>query len=295
MCKRQEHQLEVRSYLEKQFATRDWTFSLPNGSGMETYFAQANGDRYFVKVGAPVERYLVMAGLGLSPPVLSAGELESGLSILVQPLLPGRSPSRTDFQDRLEKVALLVRTMHANSQVRNLLPVPRSTLHRDAALFAMDHILARWKRYQALVPDAVAFVDRSLEALAGQIQQFTTAGLIAGHNDMCNANWHFACDGNIYILDLESMSMEDPGLDLGALLWWYYPPKMRAPFLSIAGYAYDEGLKARMRVRMALHCLHIMLPREKSFDTFHTDHFYEFLNDFRAVLEGKENPQGYTT
>jgi hypothetical protein len=91
------------------------------------------------------------------------------------------------------------------------------------------------------------------------------------------------------------MSRDDPALDMGALLWWYYPPEMRGHFLELAGYSYDDEFKRRMRVRMALHCLNILLPREQSFDDFEPDLFAESLIDFRAVLDGYENPQGYTT
>ena len=48
-----------------------------------------------------------------------------------------------------------------------------------------------------------------------------------------------------------------------------------------------------MQVRMAMHCLHILLPREGSFDRFDAASFPEDLVDFRAAFAGEENPQGY--
>ena len=59
--------------------------------------------------------------------------------------------------------------------------------------------------------------------------------------------------------------MDDPAFDLGAILWWYYPPELRGQFLELAGYSYDHELRFRMQVRMALHCLSITLPRERKF------------------------------
>ena len=91
------------------------------------------------------------------------------------------------------------------------------------------------------------------------------------------------------------MSMDDPALDMGALLWWYYPPELRQRFLGIAGYRYDDEFKFRMRIRMAMHCLDITLPRERSFDSFDPNTYHESLTDFRAILNGEENPEGYTT
>jgi hypothetical protein len=89
------------------------------------------------------------------------------------------------------------------------------------------------------------------------------------------------------------MSLDDPACDIGATLWWYYPPEPRQRFLEIVGYANDEQFQNRTWVRMAIHCLSTILPREQSFDRFDTDSFADSLTDFRAVLAGRENPEGY--
>jgi thiamine kinase-like enzyme len=293
MPDRQSHQHEVRNYLQKHFLSHDWIFSLPPGSGMETYFVQGNEHKYFVKLGANVERYHALAEIGLTPPVLSVGQLESGLSIFVQPFIDGRMPSRSDFQNQFESVAALIHKMHGDPDVMRVLPPAGSNLHKDAGQQALNHLLKKWGRYKSQVPDRSAFVDKSLEDLALQIKLFTTEGLAASHNDICNGNWLLAPNGKIHILDLDSMSMDDPALDLGALLWWYYPPESWGQFLEIAGYPYNDEFKFRMRVRMALHCLNIILPRDQSFDVFQTDLFSESLRDFKAVFAGKENPEGY--
>jgi len=293
MSDRKKHEQEVRSYLHNHFPIQHWFFSLPPGSGMETYFVQGRDQQYFVKVGAHVERYLVMADAGLTPPVLASGHLEGGSSVLVQPLIKGRNPTRADYRDQLEKVAALVRKMHHHPRLKDVLQPVSSNRHRDAGLEALNQLRQKWERYKEQVPITAEFVDNCLEELASQIKLFSIEGLVASHSDICNANWLFSSDGNIYIVDFESMAMDDPAFDLGALLWWYYPPELRGQFLEIAGYPYDDDLKLRMRIRMALHCLSITLPREGSFDSFHADRYHEALDDFRAILEGRENPQGY--
>jgi thiamine kinase-like enzyme len=295
MPDRQKHKQEVGSFLHKHFRTHDWDFSIPHGTGMETYFVQGNEQGYFVKVGAPVERYRVIAEIGLTPPILAFGQLQSGPSIIVQPLIAGRNPSRRDYREQLESVAVIIHTMHADRRLKETLPPVASNFHKDAGLRALNSLRQRWGRHRAQVLSVAEFVDNSLDALESQIKQFSTEGLVASHNDICNANWLFASDGKIYIVDLESMSMEDPAFDMGALLWWYYPPELRAQFLDIAGYEYDHEFRSRMRARMALHCLSITLPREQSFDTFNPERYSEALDDFRAILDGRENPQGYGT
>lgn len=92
MPDRQKHQQEVRSFLQEHFPIHDWDFSIPHGTGMETYFVQGNRQEYFVKVGAPVERYRAIAEIGLTPQVLAAGCLTDGTSIIVQPYITGKIP-----------------------------------------------------------------------------------------------------------------------------------------------------------------------------------------------------------
>lgn len=293
MSHRQKHQQEVHAFLKNHLSIYVWTFSLPHGSGMETYIAQANGQRYFVKVGAPVERYLVMADIGLMPPMLCHTQLEDGTSLIIQSFVEGRNPSRLDYRKRLREVAAIVSKMHKQPQVKESLPAATSNLYRDAGFQALARLRKKWECYRAQVPSVAGFVDDSLEEINRQINHFSGESLVASHGDICNANWLFTSDGKIYIVDLESMCMDDPAADMGALLWWYYPPGLRKQFLDIAGYSYDEEFKFRMRVRMAMHCLHILLPRENSFDQFEPEHFGDCLEDFRAVMNGEENPQGY--
>ena len=293
MPDRQEHQQEVRRFLQRCLSIYDWSFSLPRGSGVESYFAQGNGQRYFVKVGVQVERYLAMAQISLTPPILIHGQLDHGLSVIVQPFIAGRTPSRSDYRNQLIEVAGLIRKMHNHSQTKGILQPIYSNLSKDAGLQALNRLRQKWERYKVQIPNVAEFVDNSFEYLAEQVNLFSGEGLVVSHGDICNANWLFASDGKIYILDFESMAMDDPALDLGAVLWWYYPPELRQRFLDVAGYQYDDEFKFRMRVRMAMHCLDITLPRERSFDSFNPNTYQESLNDFRAILKGKENPKGY--
>lgn len=293
MPDRWEHQQEVRHFLQKHLATHDWSFSHPHSSGMECYFAQGNGHSYFVKTGVQVERYLAMAEMELTPTILVYGQLDNGLPVIVQPFLEGRTPSRLDYHNHLVEVASIVRTMHNHPKIKQALQAPTSANCKDTGLQALNRLCQKWERYKPQVPIVAEFVENSLEYLAQQVNTFSGEGLVASHSDICNANWLFADDGKIYVLDFESMSIDDPALDIGALLWWYYPADFRRRFLDMAGYRYDDEFKFRMQIRMAMHCLDITLPREGSFDSFDPNTYHKSLRDFRAILNGKENPEGY--
>ncbi len=110
---------------------------------MESYFAQGNGQSYFVKVGVQVERYLAMAEIGLTPPVLVYGQLDNGLSVMVQRFVAGRTPTRPDYRNQLMEVAGLVHRMHSHSRVNEVLQEVSSNLYKDAGLRAMFAVLPK--------------------------------------------------------------------------------------------------------------------------------------------------------
>ena len=293
MSTRQQHQHEVSAFLQERLSIPDWKFSYPHGWGKESYFAKGGGKKYFVKVGVEVERYRAMAEIGVTPPVVLHGHLESGSSVLVQAFVTGRNPSRAHYRERMQDVARVIREMHFNPLSRVVLPAAPTETFREAGLRALERLRQKWEQAKAQVPSEAGFVDESLAHLAEHISQFAGEGLVASHGDICNANWLFSADGNIYLIDFDLMKMDDPAFDMGALLWWYYPPELRGSFLREAGYRYDDAFKSRMQIRMTMHCLDILLPREGSFDQFDPEDFGDSLRDFRAVLDGGENPEGY--
>lgn len=293
MQNRQQHEQEVQVFLQQHFSNQSWELTLPKGSGNETYFAHCNGLTCFVKLGVQATKYQVVASIGLTPQVLAVDSLRDGTSIIVQPYITGKRPSRKDYHIRLEQFASAINLIHHNREVKQVLPKVSSDLYSAVGLESLAHIQQKWERYKSEVPDVADFVDESLEYLRQQVTGFQGTGLVASHNDICNANWLISTDGQLYLIDLESMSLDDPAVDIGATLWWYYPPKLRENFLVKAGYINDTTFEKRMQVRMAMHCLNIILPREQSFDEFDPASFDESLTDFKAIFAGKENPEGY--
>jgi hypothetical protein len=295
MPSRFQHRSELLAFLQREFPGQQWQISQsPAGRGHETYIARGGSRTFFIKLGAQLANYEALAALGVTPAVITTGCLADQTAILVQAHVTGRQP----FLARLprppgEQVATVVHKTHHCAALQDILPGPAAPDYRDAGLWAMDRLREKWACYRLQLPQVAGYVDDQLDRLEREIQGFTGSGLVASHNDICNANWLIAEDGQIYLIDLEAMSQDDPAHDLGALLWWYYPPKLRPRFVATAGYKYDEDFKSRMRVRMALHCLDIILPRAQSFDRFDAGSFDQELRDFRAVVASRENPHGY--
>lgn len=288
-----QHQPEILAFLQKTFSIRHWTFTFPEGSGHETYFALAEGRNLFIKLGAEPERINIMAEADLTPPVLANTRLGDGTSLVIQPYITGRKPTRKDFQEKLEQVASILRQLHYNLALKQVLPSASNQSYQEVAKQALARLKVHWTQYKPYVPKVADFVDKSLDYLGSQINYLKGEGLVASHNDICNANWLLTPKGRFYLVDLEAMSQEDPACDTGALLWWYYPPEQRRRFLEIAGYPDNAEFRRRMWLRMSMHCLSITLPRSQSFDCFDSDSYPSTLTDFRAILGGQENPQGY--
>ena len=291
---RYQHRREVLAFLQKHVSPGRWQIALPAaGRGHETYLAQSGGETYFVKLGARVANYEALASLNLTPEVVATGWLEDGASVLVQAYVAGRNPSWQDFRRYQEHIALVVHKTHHSPAILRVLAAAPSPDYKDAGMAALTRLRHKWEAYRAQVTAVADFIDAALAQLQQDAQAMTGSGLVASHNDICNANWLITSDEKIFLVDLEAMSLDDPAHDMGSLLWWYYPPALRPSFLAIAGYACDDLFKERMRIRMALHCLDILLPRAHSFDTFDARAFPDWLTDFRAVIAGQENPRGY--
>jgi thiamine kinase-like enzyme len=288
---RQQHRDEVESYLRGKFGGGKWTLTLPRGSGRETYAAWGAEDRLFVKLNTDVVRAVAMAEAGISPAVVDVGKLEDSTVIVVQEWVEGRYPGRIDYEQRLEPVASTISEMHMNEGVRATLPAVSSNSFSGAGLRAVGRVRERWEGVRGQVGEATRLVDEWLDELEMRVGQFRGEGLVASHNDLCWDNWLFQADGRIYIVDLDMMGLDDPALDVGITLWWYYAPELWRRFIGYAWYVDDEGFRERMWARIALHCLSITLPRAGSFDQFDGKGFTERLRDFRAALAGKWNPE----
>ncbi len=293
MNSRKLHQKEVESFLNSKFSSQSWKFTYPGGHGNETYFARSDNKVYFVKLGSEVAKYQVMASIGLTPLILTEGSLEDGTSIMVQTYIEGQTPTRRDYQTHLEDFATALHKVHHSAELKQVLPEVSTDKYSAIGLQVLNEIQTRWNKFRHLVPRSADLVDEGIIQLREKVKGFQGTGLVASHNDICNANWIITPDIKLYLIDLDSMSIDDPALDIGAILWWYYPPEIRQEFLEIVGYADHNEFMTRMRVRMAMHCLNIILPRENSFDTFDPNSFSENLTDFKAIIAGEENPQGY--
>lgn len=275
------------------FSHEHWEFGYPAGHGHETYLTYHQDESFFVKLGSQIERYRAIGSIGITPPILAEGLLEDGISIMGQKYILGKNPTRKDFHSHLAEFALTIKKVHQCAEIRKALPKAASDQFNSIGIMVLNDIQTRWEKYKPLVLDLEEMIDSAIAQLRDKVIRFQGSGLVASHNDINNSNWILSEDGKLFLIDLDSLSLYDPALDVDAILWWYYPPELKQEFLEIVGYAHNEEFSSRMQVRMAMHYLNTILPRENSFDSFDPDLFSEDLTDFKAIIAGEDNPQGY--
>jgi hypothetical protein len=75
-----------------------------------------------------------MSSIGLTPPVLASGYLEDGTSLVVQPYIKGKKPTRKDYRLYIKQIATTINRMHRSAEIKQVLPEASSDL-----IFAQIH------------------------------------------------------------------------------------------------------------------------------------------------------------
>jgi len=155
---RYQHRDETLTFLQNHLSRHRWELTLPSsGNGQETYIAKSDSDAFFIKLGAHVPHYQVMASLNLTPAVIMAGYLEDGTTIMVQPYIASRNPSWSDFRFYLESIATIIDKTHHSLALKNVLPERSSVRFKDVGLAALARCQQKWEQYRSLVPAVAGF------------------------------------------------------------------------------------------------------------------------------------------
>ena len=86
-------------------------------------------------------------------------------------------------------------------QVKQVLPKASSNLYSTTGSESLAHIQQKWEYYKSQVPGVSGFVDENSDYLRQQVMDFQGTGLVASHNDICNANWLISPEGALYLID----------------------------------------------------------------------------------------------
>lgn len=229
---------QAREILRRELDGNMWQLSELMGSMGTTRLARRDSMAVAVKlVNTPIEVMSRLSEIGVTPPILGAGELE-GSRYLIQEVVTGPHPDHQWFEANLALWAEMIKAYILDEPLRLLL----------------GELPGFWR---LSVPDAVAMIDGQPEPRTGALREpdFVVAlerwrrqsEAIPGlpmrpiHPD---PHWHnyVIANDRPFLLDWEHLDLSDPIRDVGYQAWGFLPKKLWPEFLRRAGFTPTEEL-----------------------------------------------------
>lgn len=272
---------EVRGLVIEQLGQADWRVEPPaDGWSKAAFLAERPGQRVFVKFDVAVPALQRLAELGVTPAIVRSGAWQDR-SFVMQEFIAGSYPDRAWFPDHLPELARLLRTYHQDQGLKGLLPEARP--YGELVIGYVDALRTRAMR--AFSQFDTPEVRATLAEFSSQAGRLIEADLAPTHGDPNSKNFLLAGD-RTYLIDWDDLALSDPLRDVGPLLWWYVPPERWSEFFEHYGSQLDNAVRDRLFWWTAEESLDVALSlHEKSHAGAE-----EFLEDFRAAVQYRENP-----
>jgi hypothetical protein len=216
-----------------------WQVSEPRGSMGATRLARRGDAAVAVKVvDTPLAVLNRLSELGVTPPVLAAGEHE-GRGYIVQQAVSGPSPDHEWFASNVQPWAAMVGSYLGDEQLHRL----------------VEAIPAFWR---LTVPDAVAMIDSQPTPRTVALREPSYSRYIARWRRQSEGivelpmrpihpdpHWHnyVIADGQPYLLDWDYIDLSDPLRDVGVQVWGFLPRRLWAAFLRAVGLELSDELE----------------------------------------------------
>jgi hypothetical protein len=212
--------------------------------------ASGGGEAVVLKHRQPAAALVRLAELGVTPPVLAAGELE-GVPYTIQRMIAGEEPDRAWFARHVPDLADLIRRYQSDPALAAILREDRSREHLTVSGAAMmfDDIPPR-----AGSPFWTAEMLVARAEWRRQADRFPEFAPVPVHADPMWAN--YVVDGDrMYLIDWDEIDLSDPWRDVGVQLCWHVPADRWPDFLDRYGARLDDELRARIHWWMAFKSL----------------------------------------
>lgn len=275
---------DARDVLSGLLTGGGWKISRArSGRSRRTFVATDGSQRLFLKFDAGVDALRRLAELGVTPPVLRAGEYRSH-SFVVQPYLRGRHPPHRWFDSHQRELARLVRAYQRDGVLRNLispLAIPTHQALVNASVDDLEH-RSRFALHPRLRARSLA---RAIGQLRSRSSNLQASELVPTHGDPNLKN--FVLTDTVYLMDWDDLALSDPLRDVGQLMWWYLPPSRWDDFFGELGLDGDDHMRDRLFWWVASESLDVALSLTEHGDW---DRATEFFDDFAAAIEQRANP-----
>ncbi|HVV55379.1 MAG TPA: phosphotransferase [Mucilaginibacter sp.] len=275
----------VQELFSSLFKSADWQMEKPiNGRRKEKYIVSGGGLKYFLKFDVDAEILKRLARIGVAPDVLQSGT-HKGRTFIVQQFIEGSAPQKSWFASNSERVFTLLKTYHNDPVLLQILL--QRFPQRDRNLFESElQVLDRSiGSIKSPYFEDVNFRDSYLK-FSGLGYELNAGQMAVIHNEPNNSNFLLS-DDRLFMVDWDEITLGDPLMDTGPLLWWYWPFDDWPVCLDLMNIEFDDTAIAKIFWFAALVSLKAALFFIGS--GFENDH--GFIADFIEAAQMRLNPR----
>jgi hypothetical protein len=275
---------ELERSVRELLGPNEWKLKpAPGGSGGQSWVADGEGRRLFVKVGADGSLLRRLGQLGVAPPFVASHQLDRG-DLVVQEFVEGVHPHGRWLDGHVAEIGRLMKVYHAVVGIRE-------GVTALSALDALDGLRQRLSALSAQLNGGVTDVlSKAIQAIAGSAAETHAAEPVVTHGDPNKSNLILGRNGALYLVDWDEARLSDPARDIGQVLWWYVRPEHWSEGLAACDLPDTPSVRQRVYWWTAAESVDVALGLlERGLDAAAGD----FARDGLAAARGLSNPRAW--
>lgn len=273
----------VEAVLAQHFTAQGWHITTPPaGVQKESYIAESERHKLFVKFDVATPAWQRLAAIGVTPPLLFTGT-HAGRPYIVQAYVEGTYPDRAWFAQHIPALAHFIKRYHTDEQLIALLSTPGTQPYKEHIqheVVTLERALMNASHAMFAMPHTHAAVEQFKQ----QSKQLQPVPYVPVHADPSPVNMLVTAHG-LTMVDWDDVLLSDPLRDVGLIVWWYLPRNLWPSFFGAYGTPMDQQ---RLFWWVAKRSLELALwldqrgAHEQALD---------FLADFARAVWHQDNPQ----
>jgi thiamine kinase-like enzyme len=225
-------------WLQKELG-KEWEIRPAGGLTGDAYVAEKNGKRLFLKRNTS-PFLAVLSAEGIVPKLVWTKRMENGDVITAQEWLEGRELTHQEMQQ--EQVAELLHKIHHSIELLHMLMrLGKKPLTSDELFINIKKKLTEINlmHYDEEIGIALKSLDQLLPKTRRQ-------DLVVCHSDLNHNNLILTNDHDLFLVDWDNATIQDPVTDYGMILNWYVPRERWDDWIEKYGPSNSDYLLERM-------------------------------------------------
>lgn len=218
---------------------KDWNIRPAGGLTGHAYVAEKKGKRLFLKRNSS-PFLAVLSAEGIVPKLVWTKRMENGDVVTAQEWLEGRELTHQEMQQ--EQVAeLLHKIHHSNELLHMLMRLGKKPVTSDELFVNITK-----KMSDADMMHRHEEIGTALQNLEQLLPKTRKQELVVCHCDLNHNNLILTTDNDLFLIDWDNATIQDPVTDYGTLLNGYVPKENWNDWLEKYGPANDKYLFERI-------------------------------------------------